>query len=57
MPGLRCSKFPQDVLSNEPMMQLLALCASRMEHMQVMWRVAATIIENENIAIANTNIY
>ena len=30
-----CSKFPVEVLSDEAVMQLLALSALRMEHMQV----------------------
>ena len=29
------SKFPQEILSSDDTMQLLALCATRIEHMQV----------------------
>ena len=30
-----CSKFPPDVLHDENVMELLTLCAKRIEHMQV----------------------
>ena len=30
-----CSKFPPDVLHDENIMELLTLCAKRIEHMQV----------------------
>ena len=32
-----CSKFPPDVLHDENVMELLTLCAKRIEHMQVQY--------------------